>query len=417
MTIATKEKHLTIYPVYADSYFLSKEIIIRGIPDGILEVLETKKLETKIKSASQYNDYLVEEIAFWKNNDPQNILEQYTRYNNLNYALNDFRQALSYYSSGPSYLSSANNQMQQSINRIVGGHLSSKSKLAKFLIRNIDKGKSFIEGFMASLSQNRNQSIPTSINGVEGFITGLEYSKKIKNLLASSADDINNFIDNFQEASENYANLNASYTDSFHKQEERISTFTIQVEEKLSNINAESEKYFAERERRCSELESLYEEKLKLQAPANYWKELGRDYKGAGWLWLIFSVLFAGTIIFGLIHTLKYLPYLFAEDAHWIDIFKNSAIITVITSIAVYILRLFVKMAISSFHLSRDATERNKLTYFYLSLIEKKAVTEKERAIILNSLFSRSDTGLLKGDSSPTMSGNVVDLVNGFNPK
>lgn len=108
---------------------------------------------------------------------------------------------------------------------------------------------------------------------------------------------------------------------------------------------------------------------------------------------------------------LKYLPNLFSKDSHWIEVFKNSAIITVMTSIAVYLLRLFVKMAVSSFHLSRDAKERNKLTYFYLALIEKKAVTEKERAIILNSLFSRADTGLLKGDSSPTMSGNVAELV------
>ena len=78
-------------------------------------------------------------------------------------------------------------------------------------------------------------------------------------------------------------------------------------------------------------------------------------------------------------------------------------------------LRLFVKMTMSSFHLSRDAKERNNLTYFYLALIENKAVSKKERALILNSLFSRLDTGLLKGDSSPTMSGNVTELVENLN--
>jgi len=68
-------------------------------------------------------------------------------------------------------------------------------------------------------------------------------------------------------------------------------------------------------------------------------------------------------------------------------------------------------MALSSFHLARDASEREQLTYVYLALIEGKAITDKERAIILNALFSRADTGLLKGDSAPTMSTNVTGLV------
>ena len=67
--------------------------------------------------------------------------------------------------------------------------------------------------------------------------------------------------------------------------------------------------------------------------------------------------------------------------------------------------------------MARDAKERNKLTYFYLALIEKNAVTEKERAIILNSLFSRSDTGLLKGESGPSMSANVTDLTQTLSTK
>ena len=68
-------------------------------------------------------------------------------------------------------------------------------------------------------------------------------------------------------------------------------------------------------------------------------------------------------------------------------------------------------MATSSYHLSRDAKERKNLSYFYLALIEKGAVSDKERALILNSLFSRSDTGLLKGEAAPSMPTNVSDIV------
>ena len=47
----------------------------------------------------------------------------------------------------------------------------------------------------------------------------------------------------------------------------------------------------------------------------------------------------------------------------------------------------------------------------------KKAVTDKERALVINSLFSRADTGLLKGDSTPVMSQNVTELVEAFTKK
>ena len=108
------------------------------------------------------------------------------------------------------------------------------------------------------------------------------------------------------------------------------------------------------------------------------------------------------------------MPNIFSPDIYWLENIKNSAILTVITSVGIYILRTFIKMAMSSFHLSRDAKERNKLSIFYLALIEDDAVTDKERAIVLNSLFSRADTGLLKGDSGPTMSNNISDLVDLF---
>lgn len=68
-------------------------------------------------------------------------------------------------------------------------------------------------------------------------------------------------------------------------------------------------------------------------------------------------------------------------------------------------------MTMSSFHLSRDAEERHQLVGFYLCLLSEKAVTEKERAIVINALFSRSETGLLQGESAPIMSADVSSIV------
>jgi hypothetical protein len=52
----------------------------------------------------------------------------------------------------------------------------------------------------------------------------------------------------------------------------------------------------------------------------------------------------------------------------------------------------------------------------YLALIKEGAIEPKDREIILSALFSRSDTGLLKGDSAPTLPmplGSILENLKG----
>ncbi len=43
-----------------------------------------------------------------------------------------------------------------------------------------------------------------------------------------------------------------------------------------------------------------------------------------------------------------------------------------------------------------------------MALLNDKGIAEAERSIVLQSLFSRADTGLLKGDSSPTLPDGMI---------
>ena len=63
-------------------------------------------------------------------------------------------------------------------------------------------------------------------------------------------------------------------------------------------------------------------------------------------------------------------------------------------------------MIFSSFHLMRDAEEREQLTYLYLSLIHESkennsTVTDESKDMILQTLFSRTETGLLNQAQGP----------------
>jgi hypothetical protein len=53
----------------------------------------------------------------------------------------------------------------------------------------------------------------------------------------------------------------------------------------------------------------------------------------------------------------------------------------------------------------RDAEEREQLTYLNLSLTNESVIDEKSREIVLQVLFSRSETGLLNNEHGPKVPG------------
>ena len=78
-------------------------------------------------------------------------------------------------------------------------------------------------------------------------------------------------------------------------------------------------------------------------------------------------------------------------------------------SLLAYGIKILARLTFSSYHLSRDSEEREQLTHFYLALKKDASVSDGDRQLILQSLFSRADSGLLKEDSSPTMPSSIVE--------
>jgi len=101
---------------------------------------------------------------------------------------------------------------------------------------------------------------------------------------------------------------------------------------------------------------------------------------------------------------------LFSEDKS--VALKWTFIYVTLMSFLAYFIRVLSKVMFSSFHLARDCEERNTLTYFYLSLLKDSNVADSDRQLIMQSLFSRADTGLLKEDSSPTMPSDMISKLN-----
>lgn len=132
----------------------------------------------------------------------------------------------------------------------------------------------------------------------------------------------------------------------------------------------------------------------------------------------MFMAFLSGAVVFGWLMALlmdaECLP-LFEHTKFDAAAIRGSLIFVALMSVAGYLIHLFTRIAISSFHLSRDYRERFQLTRVYLALIKDGDIANDEntRQIVLQSIFSRSDTGLLKGDHALTMPVALGDVVKG----
>lgn len=170
---------------------------------------------------------------------------------------------------------------------------------------------------------------------------------------------------------------------------------------------------------KIEELENLYQEKLKLEAPAQYWNKRAGRLRKQGYGWLVGFGVCIGIAIYILVWVLDKIAdgtmkEIFADTS--VAVKWSIALITLISFLA-YAIRVVSKLMFSSFHLVRDAEEREQLTYVYLALQNEKGIDKTERHLIMQSLFSRADSGLLKDEGAPTMPGNIFDKFSATNGK
>jgi len=155
---------------------------------------------------------------------------------------------------------------------------------------------------------------------------------------------------------------------------------------------------------RITQLENLYEEKLRLEKPAKYWKDAARSFGIHGGLW---SLALLASVLLGIVYFSGfYTDWLKGQEiAAKLNTVQGIVISGTVLATYAFLVRTLSKLTFSSFHLMRDAQEREQLTYLYLSLINENKIDEISRDIVLQALFSRSETGLLVNESGPTMPG------------
>jgi hypothetical protein len=258
-------------------------------------------------------------------------------------------------------------------------------------------------------------------NAVIGIISAINFKGELSNLLFNDNEKNRNEIftlvnkskvelseieklkDEFALALTTSQNQTNNWKKNFEEQNEMFDTLFYQNLEKQEK----------EQKNKFIEIQEAYRDKLMLEEPVNHWDiRANKLLKQANnWIAATIASTFIGLILFiNLLYSLSY------ENIQ--EQIKNPAIsirwslISLFSvAIVVFLIRTFTKLAMSNYHLYRDAQERKHLTYLYLSLKTQGDIPDADRQIILQSLFSRADTGLLKEDSGPTMPVSVLDKL------
>lgn len=164
------------------------------------------------------------------------------------------------------------------------------------------------------------------------------------------------------------------------------------------------ERQLTEWTEKVSILEKTYEEKLKLKKPAEYWAKSARRYGIQGGLWTLAIV--ALVVVAAINFQEIFVTWLQGRETPvQLNTIQGVILYGSLAGVYAFLLRVLSRLAFSSFHLMRDAEEREQLTYLYLSLTNEAEIDKESRDIVLQALFSRSETGLLAQEHGPTMPG------------
>ena len=275
----------------------------------------------------------------------------------------------------------------------------------------------YIIGNVSSIQSDKNLFIGATLandlllNEAKLRIKQTEVEQKSLSELKS---DFQNYLsDSSSLVTEHLTNALNEYKKYVESLEELKGEKDLSFQEWFANTQQNFSEFDNKSNEKISDLESLYRDKLMLEEPAKYWEKRAKSLKkaGIGWVSGLIIVTIVGVItLICLINSISISPK--------VNILANGKSIRILIgyltliSFIAFLIRTFTKLTFSTFHLVRDAEERHQLTYVYLALKENSAVNDTDRQIILQSIFSRADSGLLKEDSAPTMPSTIIEKFN-----
>lgn len=271
------------------------------------------------------------------------------------------------------------------------------------------------DGFFEAVTKNQSSNV-SNYDYLKGYILAYEYLfqdennltkrrnteekafVRLRNQLSNKKDELIDEVSVFQTDIRKWAQETRDDFSQWHGEQKQACV------ESMTNQTGEFNTKISAWESKISSLEQTFCEKLRFDGPATYWKKQAGKYRCQGIIWTFALVTI---VALALIYFREF--FLLWADGQRLKLnlatLEGAVIFAAILSSFIFLSRVFSRLAFSSFHLQRDAEEREQLTHLYLALGHETEIDSESRQIVLQALFSRSETGLLSNESGPTMPG------------
>ena len=301
---------------------------------------------------------------------------------------------------------------------------TSNSSSTKFLEELHNEKPSFVKGaYTFLIGQNETVNSNDLLNGL---IRAYEFKNQGRTDISKRSSNERAAISTIRNSFENYiSETEEEINEVLDDSKEKLVDQTTEIDELLESKKTEFDKWLDtskndftefddESKKKITDLEDTYQKKLQLEAPARYWRTKSNKYKeDAIKARNILLTMVTFSAIFFAIILITSPDWIFKKvfQGNTTAIIRWSIVFIALISLLAFGIKAITKVMFSSFHLARDAEERHTLTFFYLALLKDTNINDDDRKLILQSLFSRAETGLLKDDSGPTMPNDIVGKI------
>lgn len=155
-----------------------------------------------------------------------------------------------------------------------------------------------------------------------------------------------------------------------------------------------------EHEKAMEAIQTTFKAKMELRAPVDYWKTKEAEHANAAgtWMWAAFGSMATAAVALGVAIFLALGDTPADKNpATW-----RVASLAMLAVLAVWAIRLVVRIFLSHTHLQTDAAERVTMVMTYLALMEAEKIPgDEDRKLILAPLFRPAADGLVKDEGLP----------------
>ena len=258
----------------------------------------------------------------------------------------------------------------------------------------IEKNKNNIGYYLSSTESYRN--LPAL------FVLNREMPKlkiPIREIQNNLVQPVSESMDNMAKETEEQFKQTANLVD---KNDKKIREIFIEHSREVDDFKHNLEQWQNDKETSIKILEDTYEKKLQLEAPEKLWKERSNNYTIKARCWMVGLAIFIVALIYSAGSLLVSIhDYLRGTEEQDIPFLRQSFIYVALISFLIYLIRIIIKIIISSQHMAMEYEQKEALTRFYQALVYNgKDVDKEERLIIFHALFSKTETGLVKTDNS-----------------